>query len=299
MNGASHPLRQKREALLFATQRGLSQRRACLLIEMNRSSARYAPQPPDEDALLEKIQAIQNEAPRYGVRRVHDRLRKKGEVVNHKRVQRVMRIHGLLIRRTRKHKTIRTGASVPMKAAYPNHVWTLDFQHDALICGRKMRLLNILDEFTREWLAVVVGTSANAKTVIATLLPLFAKRGAPAFLRSDNGSEFVAHDLKALLGTAGASSYYIDPGKPWQNGYVESFHSRLRDELLDREAFASVLEAGLRLERHRHWYNQERPHSSLGFRSPEEFRQNWEQRQQAQDGQAARPSGDPPSPTTD
>ncbi len=287
MNGAPDPVKEKRQAINFATGQGLSQRRACRLLQINRSSARYQPRPGNEQQdqeLVGKIQEIHRKASRYGVRRVYKQLKKKGEIINHKRVQRVMHEHDLLVRRTRKHKTIRTGASVPLQAQYPNHVWTLDFQEDALLSGRKMRLLNILDEFTREWLAVAVGTGAGAKTVMAALLPLFSERGTPAFLRSDNGGEFIAKDLKVCLAAAGAVSYYIEPGKPWQNGYVESFHSRLRDELLDREAFGSISEARVRFAQHQHWYNQERLHSALDYCSPEEFRQNWErdQREQAQ-----------------
>ena len=137
-------------------------------------------------------------------------------------------------------------------AERPNHVWTLDFQDDALIAGRKIKILNVLDEFTREWLEVVAGFTTSADLVMRTLLPLFARRtvapsdvhrGTPAFLRSDNGGEFIAGKLRSLLEEAQVTSYFIDPGSPWQNGFIESFHSHLRDELLDREAFATLWEA--------------------------------------------------------
>lgn len=168
---------------------------------------------------------------------------------------------------------------MPCKALCPNQVWTIDFQEDSLLGGCKVRLLNILDEFTRQWLAVVIVHNASAKLVMGTLLPLFAKRGVPLFLRSDNGGEFIAEDLKILLKGVGASSRFIEPGSPWQNGYIESFHSRLRDELLNRETFVSLVEARVLLEQHRLWYNAERPHSSLGYASPDEFHGIWQKNQ--------------------
>jgi putative transposase len=288
MNRAPHPLQEKRAAVSYATQQGLSHRRACALVTLNRSTACYKAHGSDDAALVAKIAAIQAGQPRFGVRRVFVRLCKQGEEVNHKRVQRVMHVYGLQVVRRRTKKTIRTGASVPSKAEYPNHVWTVDFQEDALMGGRKLRILNILDEFTREWLAVVVGASASAKTVTGALLPLFQERGSsPVFVRSDNGGEFIADALKVLLARERAASLFIEPGRPWQNGYIESFHGRLRDELLDRESFLSIEEAQVRLEAHRHWYNRERPHSALGYRCPEEFRQDWER-----DQKAARPSED-------
>lgn len=277
MNSAPDPVRQKREAVAYATIRGLSQRRGCDLVALHRSTARYhAAQRTADTELVQKIMSIQAQQPRYGVRRVFVRLRSQGETINHKRVQRVMHLYNLQVVRRRPKKTIRTGASVPRRAEHPNHVWTIDFQEDALIGGRKMRILNILDEFTREWLVVVVGVSASAKTVMEALSERFQQRGAPTYLRSDNGGEFIAEGLARLLAQAQVTSHFIEPGSPWQNGFIESFHSRLRDELLNREAFLSVKEAQVRLEAHRLWYNAERPHSSLGYQSPDAFRRRWE-----------------------
>lgn len=281
MNGTSPSLRiqEKREAVHYAAARGLSERRACSLVVLNRSTARYELRRSDRDTddalLVEKIKAIQTKSPRFGVRRVHNGLERAGETINHKRVQRVMRVHDMAVKRTRRKKTIRTGARVPCVAECPNEVWTIDFQEDSLLGGRKVRLLNILDEFTRQWLAVVIVHNASAKLVMGTLLTLFAKRGVPQFLRSDNGGEFIAGDLKILLKGVGASSRFIEPGSPWQNGFIESFHGRLRDELLNRETFVSLVEARALLERHRLWYNRERPHSSLGYASPDEFHGTW------------------------
>ena len=282
MTSATDPLTERREAVRYATDRGLSQRRSCTLVALNRATARYRPvgkQAAHDADLAQKIRAIQANLPRYGVRRVFVRLRKSGELVNHKRVQRVMHIYNLQIVRRRSKRTVRTGAHVPGRAEYPNHVWTVDFQEDALIDGRKVRLLNLLDEFTREWLAVVVGASASAKTVMGALTMLFRERGTPTFLRSDNGGEFIAGNLADLLAQEKVDARFIDPGSPWQNGFIESFHGKLRDELLNRETFLSVKEAQIRLDAHRTWYNQEREHSSLAYRSPAEFRQKWQQEQ--------------------
>ena len=294
--GTSSSIRDKREAIHYATERGLSERRAVFLVELNRSTARYEPHRQDDAPLIAKIKAIQTTSRRFGVRRVHNRLWRAGEVVNHKRVQRVMNVYGLIVKRTRRKKTIRTGASVPYQAQYPNQVWTIDFQEDALLGGRKVRILNILDEFTREWLAVVVSFSASAKTVMGTLLPLLAKRGTPLFLRSDNGGEFIAEDLKTLLKGVGTSSHFIEPGHPWQNGFIESFHGRLRDEFLDREVFVSLAETRVQIEVHRLWYNRERPHSSLGYLSPDEFHLAWKQRQLTE---AVKPPGENTKTTND
>lgn len=306
MIGAPQSLQERREAVSYANQRGISQRRACYLLEIGRSSARYQSQAKDDAQLVERIVAVHAKAPRFGIRRVANQLqrqRKKqekeglpvAEPVNHKRIQRVMRQNGLLIRKTRKKKTIRTGAHIPCQAQWPNHVWTLDFQEDSLIGGRKVKILNILDEFTREWLEVVAGPNTSAALVMRTLLPLFARRGAPSFLRSDNGGEFIADELKTLLKEAEVASYFIDPGSPWQNGFIESFHGHVRDELLDRVAFATLGEIRSHLSTHRLWYNQERPHSSLDYLTPEEFHQLWheqKQQEQYQEREAASPPGE-------
>lgn len=178
-----------------------------------------------------------------------------------------------------KKRKIKTGRSVPRQAERPDQVWSYDFQEDALLSGRKIRLLNVLDEFTREWLSVTVGVSLTSRAVIAALRPLFASRGAPSFVRSDNGPEFIAAEVKAWLQENGSAPHYIDPGCPWQNGFTESFHGKLRDELLDREVFVSVAEAQVRIGTHRLWYNEERPHSSLKYVPPATFARAWRQKQ--------------------
>lgn len=209
--------------------------------------------------------------------------------INHKRVQRLWCQHGFQVPQRPKKRKIKTGRSVPCQAERPDQVWSYDFQEDALVSGRKVRLLNILDEFTREWLSVTVGVSWTSQAVIAALVPLFALRAVPSFVRSDNGPEFIAAEVKAWLECQGSAPYYIEPGCPWQNGFTESFHGKLRDELLNREEFASVKEAQVRLASHQLWYNQERPHSSLKYLTPQAFKQAWQQKQN-QEQEAQEPS---------
>lgn len=244
-----------------------------------RSSMRYKAKPDQDAPLAAKLAQIKDKYPRFGIRRAHALLRADGQAINRKRVERVWCESGLQVPQRPKKRKIKTGRRVPCQAERPNHVWSYDFQEDGLLSGRKLRLLNILDEFTREWLSVTVGVSLTSQTVLAALKPLFALRGAPCFVRSDNGPEFIAADVQAWLAEGGSAPHYIDPGCPWQNGFTESFHGKLRDELLDREVFASVQEAQVRLETQRRWYNEERPHSSLKYVPPAAFARDWRQKQ--------------------
>lgn len=268
----------------FAVARGLSERRAIVLTGVNRSSARYQAQPKTRDAeLLARLLQFKAVRPRFGVPRILALLKAEGKAVNHKRLERLWKAAGLQVprrkRRPFRRAKVEAQPAVPCVAAYPNHVWTYDFIEDGLLDGRKLRILNILDEFTREWLAVKAGASMSGKAVVAVLGPLFAARSVPAFLRSDNGGEFIALEVKAALAAVGATPSYIAPGSPWQNGFVESFHGKLRDECLDREAFLTVKETQVCLEKHRRFYNEERPHSSLGYVSPATFRRAWDEKQ--------------------
>lgn len=246
---------------------------------MARSSTRYLAHPRDDQALREQLEQIKSKYPRFGSPRVHALLRADGQGINHKRVERVWHKSGLQVPQRPKKRKIKTGRGVPCQAERPNHVWSYDFQEDGLLSGRKLRLLNVLDEFTREWLSVTVGVSLTSQAVLAVLKPLFVLRGAPTFVRSDNGPEFIATEVQAWLKESGSAPHYIDPGCPWQNGFTESFHGKLRDEFLDREVFASVQEAQVRLEIQRRWYNEERPHSSLKYVPPAAFARAWRQEQ--------------------
>jgi len=274
-------MQERRGAVVFALERGLSERRACLLANLHRSSRRYRAKPRSGDAeLRRRLQILREKHPRFGAPRVLALLQASGLTLNHKRVERLWRVAGFqVIRRRKRWKRAKVQAqpNVPCIAERPNHVWCYDFIEDGLIDGRKMRILNILDEFTREWLAVKAGASMSGRAVASALERLFHERGVPAFVRSDNGGEFIAAEVKEALIAVGAMPSYIAPGSPWQNGFVESFHGKLRDEYLDREAFVSIKESQVCLEQQRHFYNEERPHSSLGYSAPAAFRRGWQE----------------------
>jgi putative transposase len=212
--------------------------------------------------------------PRYGYRRIWVTLWRE-QPISPKRVYRVWREQGLCLPRRRPKKRRRAEGAVPCQATHPNHVWTYDFIHDACINGRKLKVLSVVDEFTRECLALATATSLPGREVIVVLQRLSAEHGAPEFIRSDNGPEFIAKSVKRWLATAGAQTIYIDPGSPWQNGFVESFHGKLRDECLNMEAFANLAEAKVIIEAWRHEYNSERPHSSLSYLTPLQFKAQW------------------------
>jgi transposase InsO family protein len=265
----------------FAVERGFSQRRATALAGVHRSSARYRAVPRTADtALLTRLLQLKAAHPRFGVPRILALLRAEGRKVNHKRVQRLWSAAGLQVPRRRRRQfkkpPVEAQSPVPCAAERPNHVWSYDFIEDGLLDGRKLRILNVLDEFTREWLAVKVGASLSGKAVVSVLCPLFGERGCPAFVRSDNGGEFIAAEVKEALRAAGTTPAFIAPGSPWQNGFVESFHGKLRDECLDREVFLTVKETQVCLERQRRFYNEERPHSALGYVPPAAFRHGWD-----------------------
>jgi putative transposase len=259
-------------ALQFYQEKGISERRSCFLLKLGRSSARYVKNEKVIDPILSKIENLREKNPRFGSRRLHALLRKEGEEVNHKRVERLVQENHLQVPKKKRYKVPQDKKKPP--AIVPerqNHVWTLDFQEDALASGRKVKILNILDEFTRTWLFAEASFSSSAEWVRDTLSTLFRVHGVPEYLRSDNGSEFIAHLVKVFLLEQGCSSAYIDKGKPWQNGIVESFHGKVRDEFLNRESFSSLPELNGSLQSHRHWYNEERPHSSLGYQTPLAF----------------------------
>lgn len=236
----------------FLVERGVSERRACVLVAANRSSVQYQPRRGLDDALVERIARLAQRHPRYGYRRIWALLRREGWRVNHKRVQRLWQQAQLQVQKRRRRRRGRARVEqVPPQASYPGHVWTYDFVHDACWNGAKLKVLPVIDEFTRECLAIEVATSLPAARVIAVLAQLFAAHGAPAYLRSDNGPEFVAHQIQAWLALHQAATLYIDPGCPWQNGFGESFNGSLRDECLNMYAFASVAEARILLERFR------------------------------------------------
>jgi putative transposase len=266
---------QRRQGVAVLKAEAVSERRSCALVGIGRSSYRYVPHPGDDAWLAERLREFSEQRKRYGYRRAWASLRREGHQINHKRVYRVWRTEGLSLKRRGRRKRGRPGGSVPCRAEYPNHVWTYDFIHDACLSGQKLKMLTVVDEFTRECLAIETDTSIRAPHVLQVLEGLFAEHGAPAFLRSDNGPEFIARKLREWLAQERAQALYIDPGSPWQNAYGESFHSRFRDECLNAELFANVQEAKVVIEQWRRDYNQERPHSSLGYVTPVEFKAAW------------------------
>jgi transposase InsO family protein len=262
---------QKREGVRLLKCRRISERRIHALLGISRTGQRYQARPKPQDHLADQVKALSAEHPRYGQNRVWALLRRSGVVVNIKAVNRLWQKFGLQVNRRPRRRKIRTGDSVPRKAEFINHVWTYDFVFDWSFGGVSLKFLTLEDEYTRESLAIEVGHRFRSIHVRAALAKVFQKRGVPKFLRSDNGSEFIATDLKFWIEGLGIDTHLIDPGKPWQNAFAESFNSKFRDECLNQETFHGVREAAVIIQAYRQKYNEQRPHSSLGFYTPNEF----------------------------
>lgn len=250
----------------------MSERRACRALRQHRSTQRKTPMTPDDEAaLVADIIALTHQYGRYGYRRITALLRAAGWVVNKKRVERIWRREGLKVpakQPKRGRLWLNDGSCIRLRPEHPNHVWSYDFVMDRTHDGKAFRMLCVIDEFTRESLTIRVARKLKATDVIDVLADLFILRGIPAHIRSDNGPEFVAQALREWIAAVGAKTAYIEPGSPWENGYVESFNGRLRDELLNGEIFYSLREARIIIEAWRRHYNTVRPHSSLGYRPP-------------------------------
>jgi putative transposase len=228
--------------------------------------------------LRAELRQFSKDRPRWGYRRAHHHLRQQGWAVNRKRVQRLWREEGLRVPQPKRKRRRLGDSTVPasrLRAERPNQVWVFDFQFDQTADGRALKLMNIVDEFTRESLVMLVARSIDADTVVATLERLVAERGAPEHLRMDNGPQMTAHALQDWCEFSKAETAYIEPGSPWQNPFVESFHSRVRDELLDVVVCVCLTEARVVIEDWREDYNLRRPHSSLGMRTPAVFATEW------------------------
>lgn len=251
-------------------QKGLSQRAACRWSGMSRAVSRYTLRRPAQDAeCLKKMRATAQANPRYGYRRVA-----VVSGVGSGRAWRLWKRHGFKIeaQRTRKpRKKDKAAPPLPQQAEYPNHVWTYDILFDRLADGRPFKTLSVLDEFTRECLGILVATSILTEDVIAFLTGILKQRNAPVFLRSDNGSEFTAETVRTWLADKKVGPAFIPPGQPWKNGFIESFHDKFRDECLQREWFSSLLDAQVVIADWRLHYNTQRPHSSLGYKTPAAF----------------------------
>ena len=240
-----------------------------------RATQRWKSRRPQLDReLLERMKVLAQENPSSGYRMIWAMLRHEGVKVNVKRVHRLWKLAGLKVVRPeakRVHSGTSENASHVKRAESPNHVWTYDFTFDQTRDGRKLKFLVVIDEYTRPCLRIEVGRSMSAKSVVRILAELVQVHGEPGGMRSDNGPEFIAKAVQAWLAAAGVSTYYIQPGSPWENAYVESFNSRFRDEFLSRELFATLAEAQVLTEKHRRWYNHMRPHSSLEYQTPVQF----------------------------
>ena len=251
---------------------GVSERRACRTPGQRRSTRRRLPRGrSDEQRLTEDVIALAKDHGRYGYRRITGLLNNAGWHVNPKRVARIWRREGLKVpgkQPKRARLWLADGSCVRLRPERPNHVWSYDFVQDRTHEGRAYRTLNILDEFTKEALMIRVDRKLNSVDVVDALTDLFILRGPPAHVRSDNGPEFVAEKVRTWIAAVGAKTAFIEPGSPWENGCVESFNARFRDELLNREIFFSLREAQILIERWRVHYNTVRPHSSLGYRPP-------------------------------
>jgi putative transposase len=269
---------RRRAAVRWLRERfGFSERRACALVGIGRSTARYRGRArADEGQLRRRLRELAAERPRFGYRRLHALLRREGVAVNHKRVERLYRAEGLAVRRRTRKRVARDGRGRAALPGHPNQQWGVDFLGDALARGRRIRLFTVVEVFTREALAIEVDTSLPGLRVVEVLDRVIAERGTPAELVLDNGPELAGKALDQWAYERGVRLRFIEPGKPSQNGFVESFHGRLRDECLDRHWFVGLADARQTVEAWRLDYNRARPHSALGYRPPEEFRRGFE-----------------------
>ena len=258
---------------MYAHQRGLSKRCACALMQVPRSTLGYELRQPIKDApVIAAMRELSAQYPRFGYRRIHVYLERQGHQMGWGRAHRLWRVAGLQVPRKRPRKRIASGRPRPLPAQAPNQVWAYDFVFDSCANNQQLKCLTIIDEWTRECLAIDVQGSIRSKRVIETLARLISLHGAPLFLRSDNGPEFVGHAILRWLQVSGIGTAFIDPGKPWQNGADESFNGKFRDECLSAEWFRTREEARIVIEDWRRHYNLDRPHSSLGYLSPSEFK---------------------------
>jgi putative transposase len=264
----------QREQVAFACERGLSERRACGLFELSRSTMSYELCLPVKDRpVIEAMKALSAQYPRYGYRRIRIFLRRQGHELGVHRAYRLWSQAGLQLPRKRPRRRVATSRPRPLTPTSANIVWSYDFVFDATAAGQQIKCLTVVDEFTHECLAIDVAGSIRSKRVIDVLTRLISVHGAPLYLRSDNGPEFVSHALLQWIADSGIGTALIDPGKPWQNGTNESFNGRFRDECLSIEWFRSRDEARVVIEAWRRHYNAVRPHSSLNYLTPVEFKQ--------------------------
>ena len=261
----------RRDVVSLLMSRGHSQRRSCALAGLHRSTCQYRRTRVDDEGLVGRIRELASERPRYGYRRLHVLLRREGRAVNRKRVYRLYRAAGLAVRR-RSRRKLRLTRPLPIMPVWkPNERWSMDFVHDYLADGRPLRTFDVVDAYTREALAIEVDTSLPAQRVVRVLDKLVWQYGLPTALRIDNGPEFISTALDAWAAAHGVKLDFIQPGKPTQNGHIESFNGKFRDECLAQERFPTLARARVEIELFRVDYNTQRPHSSLDYRTPSAF----------------------------
>jgi putative transposase len=264
----------RRRQVAFVCERGVSQRRACALMSVARSSLRYESRLASKDApIVEVMGELAAQYPRYGYRRIQVFLDRRGHVMSSDRAHRIWRHYGFQVPKKRPRRRVSASRPRPIPALGANHVWAYDFVFDACANGQQLKCLTVIDEYTRECLAIDVAGSIRSGRVIEVLSKLVSMHGAPRHLRSDNGPEFVSRAVLRWLTQANIDTAHIDPGKPWQNGSNESFNGKFRDECLSMQWFKNRIDAKILIEEFRQEYNEIRPHSSLGQLTPLEFKQ--------------------------
>lgn len=268
----------RRAQVAYVTGRGVSQRRACALLSVSRSTLGYQSRVALKDAPVRAaMRELANQYPRYGYRRIHVFLGRRGFTLSPDRAHRIWRTAGLQVPRKRPRRRVASSRPRPLAAWAGNSVWAYDFVFDACANGQQLKCLTIVDEFTRECLAIDVAGSIRSKRVIEVLSQLISVHGAPQYLRSDNGPEFVSRAILSWLAAANIDTALIDPGSPWQNGLNESFNGKFRDECLSMEWFRNRIDAKIVIENWLRHYNEIRPHSSLGQLTPHEFKKSLSQ----------------------
>jgi putative transposase len=264
----------RRQQVTYARGRGRSERRACALMSVARSTVKYEPRLAARDApLISQMQELAGQYPRYGYRRIQVFMARLGYKMSADRTHRLWRLAGLQVPRKRPRKRVAHSRPRPLPALSANQVWAYDFVFDACANGQQLKCLTIIDEFTRECLAIDVAGSIRSGRVIEVLSKLVSVHGAPKYLRSDNGPEFVSRAVLRWLAQSNIDTACIDPGKPWQNGSNESFNGKFRDECLSIQWFKNRIDAKILIEEFRRQFNEVRPHSSLGKLTPAEFKQ--------------------------
>ena len=264
------PSARRRAVAYIEESHDLSERQACGVMRQARSTQRYKPKGnPFERKLIKRMKELAKENSSYGYPRITAALKDDGWRVNKKRIQRLWRREGMKLYRRKKRKKTRISSRVKLhRAEYPNHVWTYDLMFDQTCRGTMLKILTVLDEYTRESLAIRVNRRFSSAMVKKVLEELFQEKGIPVHIRSDNGPEFIAQKIQDWLEESKVGPIFIEPGSPWENPFIESFNGTLREECLNRELFLSVEEAKVVLEEYRSYYNTKRLHSSLGFKSP-------------------------------